>query len=72
MLKNVVHLFTTGLVTVQCECTTNLNCGQGMSTVTIVTHYQGPSARQISAISCQLHKLKEAGDSESYNYVYEK
>jgi hypothetical protein len=45
MLQNVVHLFTTGLVTVQCECTTNLNFGRGMGIVTNVTHYQGPFAR---------------------------
>jgi len=42
MLQNVVHLFTTGLVTLQCECTINLNFGQEMSIVTTVTHYQGP------------------------------
>jgi len=41
----VVHLFTTELVTVHCVCTINLNFGQGMSTVTIVTHYQGPFVR---------------------------
>ena len=41
----MVHLFTTGLDTFKCECTTNLNFGQGMSSVTMVTPYQGPFAR---------------------------
>jgi len=45
MLPNVVHLFIAGFVTFKCECITDLNFGQGMSTVTIVTHYEVPFAR---------------------------